>query len=113
VVTASPDLVDPDFTDLVSTLPHDQQYSYVFNGSAQVLDHVIVNPAMLSKFSRFAYARNDADFPEVFRNDPNRPDASPTMTCRLLTSHWPEATPPVLHLPANTTAEATSPAGPS
>ncbi len=49
VVLASPDLVDPDFTDLVTTLPHDQQYSYDFNGSHQVLDHVIVNSTMLGE----------------------------------------------------------------
>jgi len=111
VVTASPDLVDPDFTDLVSTLPHEQQYSYVFNGSAQVLDHVIVNPALLSKLSRFAYARNDADFPEVFRNDPNRPERISDHDMPVAYFTLPEATPPVLHLPANITAEATSPAG--
>ncbi|HET8889234.1 MAG TPA: PxKF domain-containing protein [Candidatus Angelobacter sp.] len=111
VVTASPDLVDPDFTDLVSTLPHDQQYSYVFNGNAQVLDHVVVNPALLSKLSRFAYARNDADFPEVFRNDPNRPERISDHDMPVAYFTLPEATPPVLHLPADITAEATSPAG--
>ena len=111
VVTASPDLVDPDFTDLVSTLPHDQQYSYVFNGSAQVLDHIVVNPSLLSKLSRFAYARNDADFPEVFRNDPNRPERISDHDMPVAYFTLPEATPPVLHLPADITAEATSPAG--
>ncbi|HEY2117282.1 MAG TPA: lamin tail domain-containing protein, partial [Candidatus Angelobacter sp.] len=111
VVLASPDLVDPDFTDLVTTLPHDQQYSYDFNGSHQVLDHVIVNPALLSKLSRFAYARNDADFPEVFRNDPNRPERISDHDMPVAYFTLPEATPPVLHLPANITAEATSPAG--
>jgi predicted extracellular nuclease len=111
VVAASPDLVDPDFTDLVSTLPHDQQYSYVFNGSAQVLDHIVVNPALLSKLSRFAYARNDADFPEVFRNDPNRPERISDHDMPVAYFTLPEATPPVLHLPADITAEATSPGG--
>lgn len=111
VVLASPDLVDPDFTDLVTTLPHDQQYSYDFNGSHQVLDHVVVNPALLSKLSRFAYARNDADFPEVFRNDPNRPERISDHDMPVAYFTLPEATPPVLHLPANITAEATSPAG--
>jgi hypothetical protein len=111
VITASPDLVDPDFTDLVSTLPHEQQYSYVFNGSAQVLDHVVVNPALLSKLSRFAIARNDADFPEVFRNDPNRPERISDHDMPVAYFTLPEATPPVLHLPADITAEATSPAG--
>lgn len=111
VVTASPDLVDPDFTDLVSTLPHDQQYSYVFNGSAQVLDHIVVNPGMFSTLSRFAIARNDADFPEVFRNDPNRPERITDHDLPVAFFTLPEPTPPVLHLPANITAEATGPGG--
>jgi hypothetical protein len=111
VIMASPDLVDPDFTDLVSTLPHDQQYSYVFNGSAQVLDHVVVNPTLLSKLNRFTIARNDADFPEVFRNDPNRPERISDHDMPVAYFTLPEATPPVLHLPADITAEATSPAG--
>ena len=29
-------------TDLISTLPEDQQYTYVFNGVSQVLDHILV-----------------------------------------------------------------------
>jgi predicted extracellular nuclease len=111
VVLASPDLVDPDFTDLVSTLPHDQQYSYDFNGSHQVLDHVIVSQGFLSKLTRFAIARNDADFPEVFRNDPNRSERISDHDMPVAYFTLPEATPPVLHLPANITAEATSAAG--
>lgn len=111
VVLASPDLVDPDFTDLVTTLPHDQQYSYDFNGSHQVLDHVVVSQSFLSKLSRFAIARNDADFPEVFRNDPNRSERISDHDMPVAYFTLPEATPPVLHLPANITAEATSAAG--
>ncbi len=74
VTLASPDLVDPNLTDLESTLPADQQYSYVTYGTAQTLDHVLVNQGMLGILSRFSYARNDADFPETYRNDPNRPE---------------------------------------
>ncbi len=111
VVLASPDLVDPDFTDLVTTLPHDQQYSYDFNGSHQVLDHVVVSQSFLAKLSRFAIARNDADFPEVFRNDPNRSERISDHDMPVAYFTLPEATPPVLHLPANITAEATSAAG--
>jgi len=66
---------------------------------------------MLSKLSRFAYARNDADFPEVFRNDPNRPERISDHDMPVAYFTLPEATPPVLHLPTNITAEATSPAG--
>ena len=111
VVLASPDLVDPDFTDLVTTLPHDQQYSYDFNGSHQVLDHVVVNSTLLSKLSRFAIARNDADFPEIFRNDPNRPERISDHDMPMAYFTLPEATPPVLHLPADITEEAASPSG--
>jgi predicted extracellular nuclease len=74
VVLASPDLVDPNLTDLESTLPADQQYSYVNYGTAQTLDHIIVSQGMLGIFNRFTYARNGADYPETFRNDPNRPE---------------------------------------
>ena len=111
VVLASPDLVDPDFTDLVTTLPHDQQYSYDFNGSHQVLDHVVVSQSFLAKLTRFAIARNDAELPEVFRNDPNRPERISDHDMPVAYFTLPEATPPVLHLPANITAEATSSAG--
>jgi len=62
VVLASADLVNPNQTDLVDTLPAAQQYSYNFDGNAQTLDHIIVNPPALAILSRFAYARNDSDF---------------------------------------------------
>lgn len=74
VVVASPDLVEPNFTDLVDTLPADQRYSYSFDGSAQVLDHVLISASLIPRLSRFHYARNDADFPESYRNDASRPE---------------------------------------
>ena len=63
VTLASSDLVNPDQTDLVDTVTADQQYSYSFDGNAQTLDHIIVNPSALAIKSRFAYAREDADQP--------------------------------------------------
>ena len=33
-------------TDLITTLPTDQQYTYVFNGVSQVLDHILVSPSI-------------------------------------------------------------------
>src|SRR6185436_18411989 len=62
VTLASADLVNPNQTDLVDTLPADQQYSCNFDGNAQTLDHIIVSPPALAILSRFAYARNDSDF---------------------------------------------------
>ncbi len=74
VVLASPDLVEPNLVDLVETAPADQQYSFVFDGVAQELDHVLVTTRLLPFVSRFEYARNNADFPEVFRSDATRPE---------------------------------------
>jgi predicted extracellular nuclease len=75
VVLASSDLVNPDLIDLLSQVtPASQQYSYSFDGDAQVLDHELVTANLLPQLTRIAYARNDADFPESFRNDPNRPE---------------------------------------
>ena len=56
-------------TNLVTTLPSADRYSYVFGGNAQVLDHVLVNDGMLARLTGFAYARNNADFPESFESD--------------------------------------------
>jgi hypothetical protein len=73
VVVASPDLLDPDLTNLTDGAPAAERYSYVFSGSAQELDHVLVNPRALASFTRLGYPRVNADFPEVLRNDPDSP----------------------------------------
>ncbi|PYQ17587.1 MAG: nuclease, partial [Acidobacteria bacterium] len=73
VVVASPDLLDPDLTNLTDGAPAAERYSYVFSGSAQELDHVLVNPPALASFTRLGHPRVNADFPEVLRNDPDSP----------------------------------------
>ena len=74
VVLASPDLVDPNLTNLLTLLPSSQRYSYVFDGNAQVLDHALASAALMPWVSRFTFARLSADFPDTLRNDPNRPE---------------------------------------
>lgn len=53
-----------------------QRYSYTFNGAAQRIDHILVNSLLLPRVRQFAYARNNADFPEgpTYRNDFTRPE---------------------------------------
>jgi hypothetical protein len=58
----------------LSRLPADQQYSLLFEGNAQALDHLLVNQKMRARQSRFAYARYNADFSESFAGDANRPE---------------------------------------
>ncbi|HEY6362044.1 MAG TPA: lamin tail domain-containing protein [Vicinamibacterales bacterium] len=55
--------------DLADLLPPPFRYSYVFEGSAQVLDHMLINARMRDHLTLFAYARNNADFPESFEAD--------------------------------------------
>jgi predicted extracellular nuclease len=115
VTLASPDLVDPNLTDLASLLPANEQYSFNFDGNAQELDHVLVTQNALPLVTRFAIARVNSDFPEAYRSDPNRPerlsDHDPAVAYIQLPAQ--DFVPPVLTLPANITAEATSAAGAS
>ena len=80
VVLASSDLVDPDLINLEEMLPNptlvatNQNYSYVFDGNAQTIDHVLITQNLQSRLGDFRFARLDADFPEVYRNDANRPE---------------------------------------
>ncbi len=67
VVLASSDLVNPNLTRLVAS----NDYSYLFSGSIQSLDHVLVNQALIGNTTarRMEHIRLNADFPEIARND--------------------------------------------
>src|SRR5258705_1524970 len=95
VVLASVDLVNPNLTDLVDTHTPDQRYSYNFSGSAQVLDHILVNQKALELKSRFAIARVDADFPEIYRNDANMPERISDHDAPVAYFLFTDVTPPV------------------
>jgi predicted extracellular nuclease len=62
--------LDPNF---VSAAPSGD-YSYSFDGNAQTLDHVLLSSPAAVMLSGFGHARLDADFPEVLRGDPTRPE---------------------------------------
>ncbi|MEO8434883.1 MAG: DUF4214 domain-containing protein [Pyrinomonadaceae bacterium] len=78
VVDASPDSVNPDFTNLTDLLPVSERYTFVFEGTPQALDHVLVSRRALLRFTRYAVARMDADFPgtpaSAFANNATRPE---------------------------------------
>jgi len=60
---------------LIDYLPDAQKrYSYTFDGSAQALDHILVNKPTRDRLLKFGYARVDADFPLVWANDATRPE---------------------------------------
>lgn len=58
---SGPDLVDPNLINLVDLLPADEQYSFIFDGSSQVLDHALVNLAVAELVTGFEYGRANAD----------------------------------------------------
>lgn len=72
VLLASDDLVNPDLIDLVDMIEKIQQYSYLYDGNAQVLDHFLITEAMRKHLIGFGYARVNADYPETFRGDATR-----------------------------------------
>jgi uncharacterized protein len=61
-------LVTPPLTDLTLSLPANQRWSYVEDGNAQVLDHMVVTPELASK-AQLVYAHLNADFPVTSYND--------------------------------------------
>jgi len=74
VIESSADLVETDLIDLVNLIKVDQQYSYTFDGNAQVLDHFIANLPMRKHLAGFGYLRINADFPQVLRAVGDRPE---------------------------------------
>ena len=94
VVLASNALVSPPLTALVDLEDPSQRYSYSFSGSSEEIDQFVLNNPALSIFSHFATARVNADFPEAYRGQFNRPE-------RVSDHDWvvgyftlPPATPP-------------------
>ncbi len=53
---------DVELENLYSTLPANEQYSYVFNGASQILDAILVSPAILSSAVQFDVLHVNAEF---------------------------------------------------
>jgi len=61
-------------TNLTDTLSPADNYSYVFDGVTQTLDHILISEGLRSRVVRTMYARLNADFPESYRNNTARPE---------------------------------------
>ncbi len=66
-------LVTPPLTDLALLLPANQRWSYSEDGSAQILDHIVVTQDLVTAGASMAYAHLDADFPLTAYNDATTP----------------------------------------
>jgi uncharacterized protein len=70
----------PGLVSLIRTLPTDQQYTYVFNGISQVLDHILTSPALA--VDRYQVVHLNAEFSEqASDHDPQIAWLSPAPAC--------------------------------
>ena len=91
VVDESPDLVNPDFTNLTDTLPADQQYTFIFEGTPQAIDHVFVNPDANSIVQNYTVARINSDYPHSPEyTDVTRPETSSDHDATLAFLKFPQ-----------------------
>jgi hypothetical protein len=74
VMVASQTAYQTGLVNLADYIDPKNRYSYIFGGSAQILDHILVNKPARERALKFGYARLDADFPAIYRNDENRPE---------------------------------------
>ncbi|HSN55895.1 MAG TPA: endonuclease/exonuclease/phosphatase family protein, partial [Candidatus Sulfomarinibacteraceae bacterium] len=63
------DLVEPDLTKRVLTLPADERYSFIFTGSAQTLDHALTSAGLDPRVTGFQFGRGNADAAVDLIND--------------------------------------------
>lgn len=63
------EIVEPNLSNLVLDLPAEEQYSFVNQGSAQVLDHVLVSQNLQPATRGVQYARGNADAAVNYEND--------------------------------------------
>ena len=64
------DEVDPALVDWVNKLPRRERYSFVYDCSAQVLDHILTNRAAGGWVRGIEFGRGNADSPAEFQSDP-------------------------------------------
>lgn len=67
------DVVNPDLVDQTSSLPNSERYSFIFQGSAQALDHTLTTQNLDAYVRALQYARGNADAPALHQADPTTP----------------------------------------
>ena len=66
---SGPDLVEPDLINQVMSIEPHERYSFIFGGSAQVLDHALTSMALDASFRGLMYGRGNADATVDLIND--------------------------------------------
>ncbi len=69
----SPDLVEPNLDNRVLDLPAGERYSFIFRGSAQVLDHALTSSGLAGEVTGAEFGRGNADAAVDLLNDGTTP----------------------------------------
>ena len=56
-------------TNLIDRLPESDQYTFIFQGNSQVLDHIVVSNSMLRATKQVTTAQINANFDEIYAED--------------------------------------------
>ena len=67
------DELDPNLENRVLSLAPEERYSFIFGGSAQVLDHMLTNVTLEPYVTGIQYGRGNADAPDSLGDDPSTP----------------------------------------
>jgi hypothetical protein len=60
------DIVEPNMSNAVDSLPAQERYSYFFGNALQVLDHAMLTSAAQAAFVGMSYGRANVDAPLIF-----------------------------------------------
>lgn len=63
---------EPELAILTRLLPETARYSYVYRGTAQAIDHVLISRNLVPHVRNYRIGHFNADFPETLRNDAAR-----------------------------------------
>jgi len=61
---------------LIAKLNPAQRFSFVFDGNSQLLDHMLVSPALLERFNNIFIPHFNTNAPTIMVNDPTSPNRS-------------------------------------
>ena len=68
-----PQIVNPVLTNQVLNVPATDRYSFIFEGNAQVLDHILTSEGLTEFVTDITYPRGNVDAPQSFLSDANTP----------------------------------------
>ncbi|HYP18494.1 MAG TPA: S-layer homology domain-containing protein, partial [Chloroflexia bacterium] len=97
---------DIELQNLIETLPLSEQYTYVFDGNSQALDHALVSPNMFGYLVQYDVVHMNAEF------DPQASDHDPSVG-RFNMFGADTATPTLTAVPSNTSTSTTVPSSTS